>query len=179
MTKDFETLLRTLPIKISTKENGSVRLSDTDIAAILKAHKAEIQAVQNEWNEAITAERKAHTEAVVAAAQGASAISDEAKTATSKQVVTFDELKARMEKALYDLYYAGEEAGTDETLQYQFEREPAYRHRYADRVIKGSRNEMADILASVIDLANKHFITVPGRANPPVLRQPAEGVESE
>ena len=63
-----------------------------------------------------------------------------------------DELKYRTEKALYDLFYKGMNAGEDEVLQRQFDMELGYKHRYADRCIKDAKNEIADMLTTVIDL---------------------------
>jgi hypothetical protein len=83
---------------------------------------------------------------------GASARSDDAKTALSKQVATFDELKYRAENMLYNLFYRGLEAGEDTRLQYQFEREPAYKLRYIERCLKGSKDELAYIITALIDL---------------------------
>lgn len=71
---------------------------------------------------------------------------------------TTDSLVYQAEKLLYDLFYKGLEAGEDTTLQYQFEREPAYRARYIDRCIKGSKNELADILQPLITQANNTIL---------------------
>lgn len=59
---------------------------------------------------------------------------------------SLDELKFKADKLLHDVFYKGLEAGEDTVLQYQFEREPAYRYRYIERCIKEARNELVDIL---------------------------------
>lgn len=57
-----------------------------------------------------------------------------------------DETYYKIDKLIYDCFYKGYEAGQDQILQYQFERDKAYEIRYINRCIKSFKNELAEAL---------------------------------
>lgn len=61
-----------------------------------------------------------------------------------------DEFRYKLEKLLLDLFYRGMSAGEDDVLDYQFEQDPGYKVRYAERVIKNAKNDVADLLVEVL-----------------------------